>query len=111
MNGTPLSSTQHITAAESSSHIALYSVFNNVFRINLFDVGSKAWSGNTPLCTSSGTFPSLNHGASPNSSSAPLGAIFEGAVGGVVLIALVLFFVIRRRHGGYKKADATEAAP
>ncbi|KAF9316353.1 hypothetical protein BGZ91_005584 [Linnemannia elongata] len=109
MNGTPPPFAQYMTAATSSSYIALYSVDNNASRINLFDIGSKAWTGSTPLYTSSGSLPSPTNGTTPDGSSAPLGAIIGGAVGGVVLIALVLFFVIRHRRGGYKKADGNEA--
>lgn len=109
MNGTPPPFAQYMTAATSSSYIALYSADNNASRINLFDIGSKAWTGSTPLYTSSGSLPSPTNGTSPDGSSAPLGAIIGGAVGGVVLIALVLFFVIRRRRGGYKKAGGNEA--
>lgn len=107
-SGTSPPFAQYMTAAASSSHIALYSVDNNASRINLFDVGSKAWTGRTPLYTSSGTLPSPTNGTSPNGLSASLGAIIGGAVGGVVLIALILFFVLRRRRGGYKKADSNE---
>ncbi|KAK3835334.1 MAG: hypothetical protein JOS17DRAFT_772686 [Linnemannia elongata] len=101
MNGAPPPFSQYMTAAASSSHIALYSVDNSASRINLFDVGRKAWTGSTPLYTSSGYLPSPTSGSSPDGSSVSLGVIIGGAVGSVVLIAPVLFFVIRRRRGGY----------
>lgn len=102
---------RYMTAAASSSHIALYSVTNGASKINMFDVAA-------PLYTSSVTLPfptddtSPTNGTSPDASSSgtPLGAIIGGVVGGVALVALVLFFVIRRLCGGYKKTDASETA-
>ncbi|KAF9146531.1 hypothetical protein BG015_011577 [Linnemannia schmuckeri] len=90
-------------------HIALFSVNSGASRINMFDVSSNAWTGSTPLYTSSGALPSPTNGTSSNGSSTSLGAIIGSAVGCVVLIALVLFFIIHRRRGGYKKANVSEA--
>ncbi|KAG0280958.1 hypothetical protein BGZ96_001364 [Linnemannia gamsii] len=92
------------------------------FTINLadaayvFDQESLDWSHPSlhqqcyPPIPTNYTYLTNDTSSDASSLSTPLGAIIGGVVGGVVSIALVLFFVFRRRREGYQKADASEAA-
>ncbi|KAF9900216.1 hypothetical protein BX616_002653 [Lobosporangium transversale] len=106
-----------MVAAAVGSRIITYSAGNNgAVVFNSFDTASGAWSGpglrkaSPPPTRSDTTSPSKpsDGGNTENSSKAPLGAIIGGVVGGLVLIALIAFFAIRRRP---KKSTEISANP
>ncbi|KAF9924986.1 hypothetical protein FBU30_005150 [Linnemannia zychae] len=110
MGGNVPSFGQSMTAAGSVSNIALYSIVDGSARISVYNIPGQTWTGSTPISTNSSSPSSLptSNGNTSTSSPAPLGAIIGGAIGGIVLIALVLFFVFRRNRKGLKKVDSSD---
>ncbi|KAF9358209.1 hypothetical protein BGX34_009029 [Mortierella sp. NVP85] len=82
--------------------------------INVFDTVSLTWSGQNLVAPPAPNTPPAAGGSDPTnpdggSKSAPLGAIIGGVVGGLALIALIAFLVIRSRRKPKTKAAVQQA--
>ncbi|GJJ73644.1 hypothetical protein EMPS_06002 [Entomortierella parvispora] len=110
LTATPLGN-QIITFGSSSNGASTFYSFNTV---------TNAWSGtalvkpNIPSTPGGGNSggnggSGSNGGNSGNSSKTPIGAIVGGVVGGLVVIALIAFFVIRHRRRPAKPTQLAAA--
>ncbi|KAG9064212.1 hypothetical protein KI688_003400 [Linnemannia hyalina] len=103
VSGPSLPFSNILAASSLNSGILTYSSNGTMASFNVFDVNSSTWSGNGLVSAAV---------VDPNStSSTPLGAIIGGIVGGLLVIALTIFFLVRRRRqGAQKSANSAELA-
>lgn len=99
-----------MVASALNNQILTYSVNKNVAYFNIFDVSSSTWSGNGLV-----SGPAMDALPPSSKPSTPIGAIVGGTVGGLLVIALALFFFIRRRRQSAPKsgnaAELAQASP
>ncbi|KAG0269245.1 hypothetical protein DFQ27_004307 [Actinomortierella ambigua] len=98
-----------MTATALNKRIVTYTPSNNgTPSMNLFDTVTGTWSGPGLIKIESSPPPSPSPSPSPpppkSESKLPIGAIIGGVLGGLAVIALVIFG-IRRHRRGYHQAD------